>query len=136
MKRIAISLLLLFTPLIAIDGIEIAPDVEDWFEVHSILMQNEVPDIKEGWTEADVFLAIHPNMQRGYARIFWELREPGLDEVFYANLLYDGEKDEYDFSIIKSYSGYKEYFAPTESSWNFIRSWAVGWIRNYGDKNG
>jgi len=139
MKKIAILLLFLFSASFTIGQTcatekELPPDIKAWFEIHQVLMQNKVPEIKEDWTEADVFLAIHPEMQRTYRFLFWELREPGLKEVFEANLLYDAEKDEYDFSIIKSYSDYKNYFAPSVSGWRFIRSWAYGWIIHWGPK--
>lgn len=62
----------------------------DWFVLHEPLMHTKVPKWIDArnLTEREHFLRLPDKLQIEYIKMFWKIRFPGLDEVFYSRLAY------------------------------------------------
>ena len=87
------------------------PHIREWYELHAVLMESKIPwymnvigHEDDGTVICDhktiseqlYFLRLSEELQRKYISVFWEMRIPGLDEVFYsrveaANEIFDDE---------------------------------------------
>ena len=67
------------------------PDIKEWYDLHSLLMENEVPEWICKDSEKGMFLHFPSELQRGYIKIFWKIRRPEAREIFESRLEYVNE---------------------------------------------
>ena len=69
---------------------KLSPDIKKWYELHSPLMQGDVPNWIDanGRTERQHFLKMPRSIQEGYMALFWDMREIGAYDEFNARLYY------------------------------------------------
>lgn len=82
---------------------QLSPKFKEWYELHSMLMETKIPWYlnvvgyeKDGTAicstkvpvEKIYFLKLSDQLKRKYIKVFWDIRRPGVGEIFYARLSY------------------------------------------------